>query len=182
MQLKSGLYVLMAILLLLVLFINPAGASEVERGYEEELEKQLRKTVHYYNENSFEVIDAYGMQGKVTKIVTPDDPSTSENEEVNEEYSSHIGVVFLELEQERDDLFIFKKKDFYYYDFDNEEFLTATNVLGNDSIREFFDIYVDDLEKRITPFSKFLLLFFLSFIITVPLSIMIFHNRGRSKY
>ncbi|CAM3462840.1 hypothetical protein [Cytobacillus oceanisediminis] len=171
-----------SVFLLSVLFLNPAGAAEVEKGYEEELEKQLRKTVHYYNENSFTVIDAYGMQGEVTKIVTPDDPSTSENEEVIEEYSSHIGVVFLELEQKRDDLFIFKKKDFYYYDFDNEEFLTATNVLGNDSIREFFDMYVDDLEKKMSPLSKLLFLFFLSFIITVPLFIMIFHNRGRSKY
>ncbi|MBT2687610.1 hypothetical protein J7I93_05365 [Bacillus sp. ISL-47] len=179
---KKGLCFLMAILLLLVLFIIPAGASEVEKGFEEVLEEQLRSTVHYYNENSFTVIDAYGMQGNVTKIVTSDDPSTSENEEVIEEYSSHIGVVFLELEQKRDKLFIFKKKDFYYYDFDKEEFLTASNVLGNDSIREFFDMYVDDIEKKITAFSKLLFLFFLSFIITVPLAIMIFHNRGRSKY
>ncbi|GLB59651.1 hypothetical protein [Cytobacillus sp. NCCP-133] len=178
---KRG-YWFLSIFLLSGLFINTAGASNSEKEFEEVLEKQLQDSVHYYNENSFTVIDAYGMQGEVTKIVTQDDPSTSENEKVIEEYASHIGIVFLELEQKRDDLFIFKKKDFYYYDFDNNEFLTATNVLGNESIREFFEMYADDLEKKITPFSKLILLFFLSFIITVPLLIMFFHNRGRSKH
>lgn len=179
---RKRIYCILSIFLLSALFFNTAGASDIEKGFEGEIEKQLQNNVNYYNENSFTVIDAYGMQGEVTKIVTPDDPSTSENEEVIEEYSSHIGIVFLEFEEKRDDLFIFKKKDFYYYDFDNEEFLTASNVLANDSIREFFDMYADDLEKKITPFSKLLFLFFLSFIITVPLFIMIFHNRGRSKY
>ncbi|KAF0817208.1 hypothetical protein KIS4809_3903 [Bacillus sp. ZZV12-4809] len=179
---KKGIWCFLFAVLLSVGSLMPADAADAEKEFEDILEEQLRSTVHYYNENSFSVIDAYGMQGQVTKAVTSDDPKTSENEEAIEEYTSHIGIVFLEFEQKRDDLFIFKKKDFFYYDFDKKEFLTASNVLGNDSIREFFERYVDDIEKRITLFSKLLFLFFLSFIITVPLAIMIFHNRSRSKF
>lgn len=178
---KKGMCCFLFAVLLSVGSLMPAKAADAEKEFEDILEEQLRSTVHYYSENSFSVIDAYGMQGQVTKIVTSDDPLTSENEEVIEEYTSHIGIVFLELEQKRDDLFIFKKKDYFYYDFDKKEFLTASNVLGNESIREFFERYVDKIEKSITPFSKLLLLFFISFIITVPLAIMIFQNRGRSK-
>ncbi|MFY2157202.1 hypothetical protein ACOSZF_16320 [Cytobacillus firmus] len=179
---KKGICCFLFAILLSVQYLMPAKAADAEKEFEDIIEEQLRRTVHYYNEDSFSVIDAYGMQGQVTKIVTPDDPQTSENEEEVEEYSSHIGIVFLELEQKRDSLFIFKKEDFFYYDFDNHEFLTASNVLGNESIREFFDLYAGDIEKRITAFSQFLLLFFLSFIITIPLIIMIFHNGGLSKY
>ncbi|KON86510.1 hypothetical protein AF332_06500 [Sporosarcina globispora] len=179
---RKGICCFLLAVLLSAQYLMPGKAADSEKDFEDILEKQLRSTVHYYNKDSLSVIDAYGMQGQVTKVVTPDDPSTSENEEKIEEYSSHIGIVFLELEQKRDGLYIFKKKDFFYYDFDKKEFLTASNVLGNESIREFFDLHVDDIEKSITPFSKFLFLFFLSFIIMVPLFIMIFHNRGRSKF
>ncbi|RBP91243.1 hypothetical protein DFO70_10821 [Cytobacillus firmus] len=179
---KKGICCFLFAVLLSVQYLMPAKAADAEKEFEDILEEQLRSTVHYYSEDSFSVIDAYGIQGQVTKIVTSDDPQTSENEEEIEEYSSHIGIVFLELEQKRDGLFIFKKKDFLYYDYDNNEFLTASNVLGNESIRDFFELYADDIEKNITPFSKFLILFFLSFIITVPLFIMIFHNRGQSKF
>ncbi|MCM3708614.1 MULTISPECIES: hypothetical protein [Cytobacillus] len=178
---KKGICCFMFAVLLSVGSLMTAKADDAEKEFEDILEDQIRSTVHYYSEDSFSVIDAYGMQGKVTKTVTSDDPQTSENEEVIEEYTSHIGIVFLEMEQKRDGLFKFKKKDFFYYDFDKKEFLTASNVLGNESIREFFERYVDDIEKSITPFSKLLLLFFLSFIITVPLFIMIFQNRSGIK-
>ncbi|MBN8201795.1 hypothetical protein [Bacillus sp. NTK034] len=179
---KKGICCFLFAVLLSVQYIMPAKATAAEKEFEDIIEEHLRSTVHYYSEDSFSVIDAYGMQGQVTKVAASDDPKTSENEEEIEEYSSHIGIVFLELEQKRDDLFIFKKKDFFYYDFDKNEFLTASNVLGNESIRDFFELYADNIEKNITPFSKLMLLFLISFIVTVPLFIMIFHNRGRSKF
>ncbi|UQX54027.1 hypothetical protein M5V91_25835 [Cytobacillus pseudoceanisediminis] len=107
---KKGICCFLFAVLLSVQYLMPAKAADAEKEFEDILEEQLRSTIHYYSEDSFSVIDAYGMQGQVTKIVTPDDPQTSENEEETEEYSSHIGIVFLELEQKRDGLFIFKKK------------------------------------------------------------------------
>ncbi|WP_231594055.1 hypothetical protein [Cytobacillus firmus] len=94
---KKGMCCFLFAVLLFVGSLMPAKAADAEKEFEDILEEQLRSTVHYYSENSFSVIDAYGMQGQVTKIVTSDDPQTSENEEVIEEYTSHIGIVFFRI-------------------------------------------------------------------------------------
>ncbi|MBU8880751.1 hypothetical protein BGM26_17505 [Bacillus sp. FJAT-29790] len=144
------------------------------------LNKQLSNTVHYYRQDSVQLIDGLDLQGKVVKVVKKDNPGTKENEEVTEEYTSHLAVAFVELEQVRDSLWAFKKTDFYYYDLDKKEFLTSSNVLMNGEVKSFFDSYVQNIDKSMTPFSQVLFMFFLSLIIIVPLLIMIFHNKGRS--
>lgn len=91
---EKGICCFLFAVLLSVQYLMPAKAADAEKEFEDILEEQLRSTVHYYSEDSFSVIDAYGMQGQVTKVVAPDDPQTSQNEEEIEEYSSHIGIVF----------------------------------------------------------------------------------------
>jgi hypothetical protein len=66
---KKGICCFLFAVLLSVQYLMPAKAADAEKEFEDILEEQLRSTVHYYSEDSFSVIDAYGMQGQVTKIV-----------------------------------------------------------------------------------------------------------------
>ncbi|MBS4190727.1 hypothetical protein KHA94_11080 [Bacillus sp. FJAT-49705] len=157
--------------------IDPTIQSEFLKA----LEDHLKNSMNYYYPNSAKIIDDIYFQGNVMKILKTDDPATEENEEMIEEYSSNITVAFIELEQQRDSIFIFKKADFYYYDLDKKEFLTSSQVFSNPEVKTFFDAYKDDIHKKLSLFSEILLLFILSFIITVPILIMIFHNKGRSS-
>ncbi|QED49147.1 hypothetical protein [Cytobacillus dafuensis] len=145
------------------------------------LEDHLKSSVNYYYPNSAKIIDDIYFQGNVMKVLKTDDPKTEENEEKIEEYSSNITVAFIELEQQRDSMFIFKKADFYYYDLDKKEVLTSSQVFSNPEVKTFFDTYKDDINKKLSLFSEILLLFIISFLITVPILIMVFHNKGRSS-
>ncbi|KAB2334710.1 hypothetical protein F7731_13115 [Cytobacillus depressus] len=144
------------------------------------LEEQLRDTVHYYHQDSVKIMDGSNFQGTVLKVTKKDDPKTEENEEVIEEYQANLAIAFVEFKLIRDRLFFFEKTEFYYYDLDNKEFLASSQVFGNDEVQTFFDHYKNDVHKKLTLSSEILLLFLISFIITVPLFIMIFHNKGRS--
>ncbi len=144
------------------------------------LDGHLEKTVHYYNSQSAHIKDFISFKGNVVKIVKADNPSTPENEEKTEEYESVIAAGFIEYELKRDGLFIFKKRDIYYYDLEKEEFLTSANVFGNKEIKEFFQLYLHDMTKELTGSSLALVMLLLSFLIIVPVLIMIFHNKGQS--
>lgn len=145
------------------------------------LDEYLPSSVHYYHNGSVAMIDGLNFHGKILKVITRDNPKTEENEEVTEEYTSHIAIAFVEFEQLRDSLFLFKKTDFYYYDLDKKEFLTSNQVFINDEVKSFFKLYMQDIHKDITPFSQTLLMILISSILIVPILIMIFHNKGRSS-
>lgn len=173
-------------LMVLSLFPQPSAASldsSVRSEFTQALEKQLQDSVNYYYANSAIIKDSFELtSGKVMKIVNTDNPNTPEDEEVVEEYTSHIAVALVEYKQQRDTFFFFKKKDVFYYDVDKDEFLTSSNVFLNDEISEFFLNYLDELNKQITPLSTFIIIVMLSLIIIVPVLIMIFHNPGRNSY
>lgn len=167
-------------------FLGAGTSCAAKEGMEGEqalasvLDGHLQKTVHYYNEQSAIVKDFLSFKGNVVKVVKADNPSTPENEEKTEEYESSIAAGFVEYELKRDGLFIFKKRDIYYYDLEKEEFLTSANVFGNKEIKEFFQLYLHDMTKELTGSSLVLVMLLLSFIIIVPVMIMIFHNKGQS--
>lgn len=173
-------------LMVLSLFPQPSAASldsSVRSEFTQALEKQLQDSVNYYYSNSAIIKDSFELtSGSVMKIVNTDNPNTPEDEEVVEEYTSHIAVALVEYKQQRDTFFFFKKKEVFYYDVDKNEFLTSSNVFLNDEISEFFLSYLDELNKQITPISTFIIIVMLSLIIIVPVLIMIFHNPGRNSY
>ncbi|WP_075981289.1 hypothetical protein [Bacillus massilinigeriensis] len=181
---KISISVLLIPLLFSFLWINEKKAYANENNNEgisefaKALEDSLKDTINYYHENSSVILDSVDIQGNVFKTISADDPDTEENEEKTEEYTSHIIAGYIEYEQKRDSLFIFKKKDVYYYDLDKKEFLTASNVFGNEEIKSFFQKYMHHLEKEITPLSSTIAMIFISSILIFPLIILIFHHQG----
>lgn len=154
--------------------------GKAESKFSKALEEQLRNSEHYYHHDSARLVDGLSFQGTVIKILKTDDPETEENEEAIEEYTANLAVAFVKLEHLRDDLFVFNKTEFYYYDLDNGEFLTLSNVFANEEVKPFFDTYKNDIKKKLSLSSEILLLLCLSSLLIVPLLIMIFHNKGRS--
>jgi len=145
------------------------------------LDEHLAAATIYYQKGSVKMVDGLDLEGKITKLIKANDPNTEENEEVIEEYTSQIAVGFVEFNEIRDYFFTFKKKEFYYYDLDKKEFLTANQVFLNDEVKNFFKLYMDDIEKKQTAFSHTILLLLISLLIIVPVFAMIFHNKGRSS-
>lgn len=174
------------ILLLCILsptVIKASMPSEIQAEFSKALEEQLKTTINYYYENSGTIIDSMHMpKANIMKILETDDPDTPENEEKIEEYQADIAVAFVEFEQQRDTIFFFKKTEMYYYDLENEEFLTASNVFLNEEVKDFFNSYVKDLGKHITPMSVVITIgAIMVSILLIPLLIMIFHHKGGSS-
>ncbi len=145
------------------------------------LDEYLQDKDSYYKNGSVKVVDGIDLDGTVRKIMKADDPSTKENEEVVEEYTAKIAVALVEFNQIRDQIFAFKKTDFYYFDLENQEFLKANDVFINEEVKSFFQLNMDQINKELTTVSTTLLLLLIfSTYIFIPLLIMIFHNRGRS--
>ncbi|MFE8702389.1 hypothetical protein ACFYKX_17465 [Cytobacillus sp. FJAT-54145] len=157
-------------------------SSESRSKFAPAVEEHLRNTINYYNPNSAVTLDSLEMEvADIYKIVKPDDPKTPENDEVIEEYTSHLVTVLVDYEIKRDTLFIFKKKEVIYYDITNDEILNSGNVFVNDEVKEFFQLYLDDLDKNITPLSLTIFMIALSLLVVIPIFIMIFHNKGNSS-
>jgi hypothetical protein len=174
------------ILLLCILsptVIKASMPSEIQAEFSKALEEQLKTTINYYYENSGTIIDSMHMpKANIMKILETDDPDTPENEEKIEEYQADIVAAFVEFEQQRDTIFFFKKTEMYYYDLENEEFLTASNVFLNEEVKDFFNSYVKDLGKHITPMSVVITIgVIMVSILFIPLLIMIFHHKGGSN-
>jgi hypothetical protein len=174
------------ILLLCILsptVIKASMPSEIQAEFSKALEEQLKTTINYYYENSGTIIDSMHMpKANIMKILETDDPDTPENEEKIEEYQADIVAAFVEFEQQRDTIFFFKKTEMYYYDLENEEFLTASNVFLNEEVKDFFNSYVKELGKHITPMSVVITIgVIMVSILFIPLLIMIFHHKGGSN-
>lgn len=186
-KLKRWSYLLCTLILLSIFFpssIEASMPSEVSKEFSKAIEEQISNTVNYYHKNSSTVLDSLYMQkADVMKILETDDPSTEENEEKIEEYQADIVVGFVEFEQQKDTIFFFKKTEIYYYDLENDEFLTASNVFINEEVKDFFNSHVDELGKHITPMSitiaSVLILFSL---LCIPLLILIFHHKGSNSH
>ncbi|MBY0124288.1 hypothetical protein [Bacillus sp. S/N-304-OC-R1] len=183
---KRIVWLLCAVLTLFLLLKPPSHFQangmdqKTESQFIKALEEQLRGSEHYYHQNSARIVDGLTFQGTVLKVLKTDVPETEENEEVIEENTANLVVAFVKLEHLRDELFVFNKTEFYYYNLDNGEFLTLSNVYGNDEVKSFFDTYKNDIKKKLSLSSEILLLILISSLIIVPLLIMIFHNKGRS--
>lgn len=186
-NLKRWSYLLCTLFLLSIFFpssIEASMPSEVSTEFSNAIEEQISNTVNYYHKNSSTVLDSLYMQkADVMKILETDDPSTEENEEKIEEYQADIVVGFVEFEQQKDTIFFFKKTEIYYYDLENDEFLTASNVFINEEVKDFFNSHVDGLGKHITPMSitiaSVLILFSL---LCIPLLILIFQHKGSNSH
>lgn len=154
--------------------------TDRDHEFAQALETYLNDTINYYHKNSSKILDSINLQGNVIKTIQTDDPKTPENEEKTEEYTSHIITGYIEYEQKRDKLFVFKKRDVYYYDLDKKEFLAANNVFGNPEIKAFFQKYMHHLDKTMTPFSSTLAMILISSILIIPFLIMISYDQGNS--
>lgn len=183
---KQLIGLVFCIVLLVAATINPGAIramsieSENKLAFLLALDEHLKQTDSYYKKGSASMVDGIDLEGTVRKLLKADDPSTDENEEIIEEYTTKIAVAIVEYNQIRDRIFSFKKTDFYYYDLEKQEFLKANDVFINDEVKSFFQLYMDDIHKELTTFSTTLLLLLISTIIIIPLLIMIFHNKGRS--
>ncbi|WP_421381271.1 hypothetical protein ACOJQI_19670 [Bacillus salacetis] len=158
---------------------NAAGEAEY---FPQKLEEYLRKAEFYYHKNSLKVMDTLELDGVVDKIVQVDDPATPENEEKTETYNAKIMVGYGEFREQRDTIFFFGKKDVFFYDVDNDIFLTFGEVAGNEEVSSFFDQYKDDLKSKLLTSSlvKMLLLLFVT-VILWPLFIILYWRRSNSK-
>ncbi|MDZ5472078.1 hypothetical protein SM124_09995 [Bacillus sp. 31A1R] len=176
-----GLSMILVLLSTLLSFPENSEASmssEARSKFSRALEKDLRNNAHYYHLNSAVILDSFDMEGNVFKMIKTDDADTPENEEITEEYTSHLAVALVEYKQKRDSFFYFTKKEIYYYDVEKEEFLTSSNVFMNDKISAFFKHHLDDLKKEMTPLSNLIIMAMISLLLIVPYLIMIFHNQG----
>ncbi len=140
------------------------------------VDEQL-KSSELYDKGSVTLIDGFNFAGEIIKVVKP---KTATSEEVTEEYTSQLAVGFVEYDEMRDSIFTFKTTAFYYYDLENKEFLNSNQVFINNEIKTFFDQYKFDIKKQSTVGSQIILMLLISFILTVPILIIIFHNKGRS--
>lgn len=166
--------------ILLLIFLNPFNAkaemsTEGKGEFTKALNSLLKDTINYYHDNSITTLDVLQKeQADVVKVVKTDDPDTPENEEVIEEYQSDIFVALVEYEQKRDTFFTFKKKEMYYYDLENDQFLSPSSVFLNEEVEDFFQKNIESLGKHITPVSLIIAIIMISFIVLVPLVLMVF--------
>ncbi|WP_456273397.1 hypothetical protein [Bacillus sp. AK031] len=150
-----------------------AGAASEAEVFPEKLEGYLQKAEYYYQTNSLELLDTMQMDGVVDKIVQVDNPETPENEEKTERYNSTLIIGYADYLEKRDTIFFFNVKDVFFYDAENDIFLTYGEVSANEEIRAFFDVYKDGLNKQMLMGSllKMLILLLVS-IVLFPLYII----------
>lgn len=177
------LFSIVGAMLLLIVMIPLEAKAEMETDITNKftiaLNKKLKESVNYYHDNSIKIVDSIQKaKADITKNIQIDDPNTPENEEVTEKYQADIAVAFVEFKQKRDSLFFFRKSEVYYYDLENGEFLTLSNLSLNGEVKEFFQSHFSNFGKHITPLSLVFAMVLISAILIVPFLIMIFQYKG----
>ncbi len=162
--------------------INAATNDKKNLGdFSEKLESSLQSSENYYDEHTINILDAFQMEGEVVKVLQPDDPLTDEDEMKTEVSQSTITVAYVEFLKKRDSIFFFKKKEIFFYDTEKGQFLTFSNVSGNEEIKEYFDEHVHELKTtmQMSSLITYLVLLF-AFVLIIPLLIISF-TRGGSR-
>jgi hypothetical protein len=159
-------------------FFGSASAS-VESDFTKAVNEKL-KEVNYYDVGSAQVENSISKEAEVTKVLTPDDPGTEENEEEMETYTANVVVAHVSYKLKRDSIFYIQKHDFYYYDIDNQEFLKLSDFPDDQEIASFFDDYMEAGHKAGITLSSNLLvsLLLLLTVLVAPLLVMMFHNKS----
>ncbi|MCH1625502.1 hypothetical protein [Fredinandcohnia quinoae] len=153
---------------------NDAANSDFTNAVNEKL-----KEASYYHNGSAQIIESVSKQAEVTTVVSKDDPNTEENEEKIESITSNVVVALVEYKLQRDGIFYIKKRDFYYYDVDNKEFLLLSNFPTDDEIKSFITDHSKDLTAGLQTGSNLLAAFLLLLVTLLSsLLIMMFHNKS----
>lgn len=176
------------ILLFSIVLILPVSSALAEapnandtKLFTQSLEKSLVKGNFYYDENSIEIMDSIQLDGNVTKVIKQDDPATEEDETNIETYKSNLIVALVQIKEKRDSVFYFNKKELYYYDVKNNEFLVYSTVHDNPEIEKFLHKYTSDLGKHLSIGSLLLLLIILSTPFILAYFIYVFHNEKKTN-
>lgn len=174
-------YLLCLVGMLFVFSSLISASSKESETFLKELEKKLQKENVYYHLNTVSFEKELSFKGDVTKIIKEDDPKTEENEEKVKVYPATIMIALANYEEIKGHLFTFKKKDFYYYDMDNNEFLSNPNVIQNKQAEEFFHKYSDSVGKEKTLLTNTLISLILLALLVVPLLIGLIHEKRMGK-
>lgn len=180
---KMTLLITLASFVILLLPKNFSAAdlnSEQRSTFSRSLEEHNQNMVNNYHDHSTVILDSMIDRVTVTKILSTDDPKTPENEEKIQEYESNVITAFVQYQKQRDSIFYIEKTDMIFYDIEKNEFLLSGNVLANDSVKTFFQNYAKDLKSEITPLSITIFMILISALLAIPVSIMIFGEKGRN--
>lgn len=155
--------------------VSAAGDSDFTKAVNGKL-----KDINYYAEGSAKVENSISKEAEITKVVTPDDPNTKENEEEIDTYTANVVVGHVAYKLKRDSIFYIQKHEFYFYDVDNQEFLMLGNFPDDQEIASLYNDYMDAGHKAgITFISN--LIFSLLVILAIlvgPILVMVFHNKS----
>lgn len=171
-----------ACLLLTPLPMKTAASTDVSQQFLQELDNRLEQEISYYHEGSVKVLDALTMDGEVTKTISTDDPVTEENEEKVETYQSNFTIALVEFQEKRDGFIYYDKTELYFWDNENNEFLTFSNIAKNERASDFFENYSESLHKEMQLTSLIIFMIMLSIVIAVPVLITLFFAPARSTF
>lgn len=156
-----------------------AGAEESGiSDFKKDLEEKLLESESYYNKQSVTLGEYETFPGEVTKITTTDDPDTPENEEETESYETNIVVAVVEYRLVRDKIFYSDKSDLYFYDLDNKEFLTYSDVFQNEKADSFFKSHIGNLHTNMTLWSKLIITLFIMGTCFIPFLLTALSSRS----
>lgn len=155
------------------LFAN--GNNAANSDFVNAVNKKLKDASYYY-EGSAQVVDSISKQAEITTVVPSDDPNAEDKIETT---TSNVVVALVEYKLQKDSIFYIKKRDFYYYDVDQKEFLLLSNFPKDEEIQNFIADHSKDLTGGLQTSSNLLAVF--SILVVTLLSsllIIMFHNKS----
>ncbi|WP_010676391.1 hypothetical protein [Bacillus timonensis] len=175
---KGFLFMVLVCGLAFFTFLSAVSASG-ESDFTKAVNGKL-KEINYYANGSATVVNSISKEAEITKIITPDDPNTKENEEEIDTYTANVVVGHIAYKLKRDSIFYIQKHEFFFYDVDNKEFLMLGNFPDDQEIATFYNDFMDAGHTAgITLTSNLLFsLFVIMAILVGPILVMMFHNKS----
>ena len=165
---KKLISLIIMALLLMVTTVPAFAAESVSEEVYKGMEERISGSYSYYDEGSAEVKDS---QTFTTNQVDQDGNVVGEIQ---------LKVMFVEFNEVRDSIFFYTGHELLYYDETNQQFIDASSIELTNEITAFTDQYSKETGKHFNTSSQVLYIILLSFVVIVPILIMLFHNTGRS--